>query len=345
MTEPSGKSERKNPFKPIYDICNSGGSNHKLVNLPDFPRYMDVELTNHCNFRCLMCWTGTGASRRPKGFMSEQTWQKLLDEIQEHKTPLRFIRWGEPTLHPKYLDFIGQAKRLGITGHLTTNGYLLKESALEQLVELPLDSIKFSLQGIDAATYRQMRNIDGFDQVLENVRRLFRLRGEGLRPYIHVSTSITHETREQVEEFRLAVAKYCDLVSVGRTKLEHIDLDRTRLSEEEKERWRILMDQQTIARRHFECIEIFDKLSINWDGSVSACCGDYDNLMLVGHLENESLKDIWRGPTISYYRRMLADWRHDDLPLCRTCYDVTGELKNLVPVSRPSVEASAPVRP
>ena len=93
---------RLNPFKPIYAECNEGNSRQKIDNLPIFPRCLDIELTNLCNFKCLMCPTGTGAHQRKKGLMSDAVFDKIIDEIKKYKTPLRFIRWGEPTLHPIY---------------------------------------------------------------------------------------------------------------------------------------------------------------------------------------------------------------------------------------------------
>ena len=47
MTE----APRNNPFQPIYDICNAGDSKAKFAALPPFPRLIDVEMTNTCNFR------------------------------------------------------------------------------------------------------------------------------------------------------------------------------------------------------------------------------------------------------------------------------------------------------
>ena len=60
---------------------------------------------------------------------------------------------------------------------------------------------------------------------------------------------------------------------------------------------------------------------IDWEGSVSACCGDYDNLMIVGDLERDSLSAIWHSDALNRFREMLVAGRHDELPLCRSCYD------------------------
>ncbi len=312
---------RLNPFKPIYVECNRGNSKQKLDNLPIFPRCIDIELTNFCNFNCLMCPTGTGSHQRKKGMMSDAIYYKIIDEIRGYKTPLRFIRWGEPTLHHNLIKYLRLAKENNILIHINTNGKLLDRKMMLQLIDIPLDSIKFSFQGVDNKSYREMRNIDYYFTLLKKIKALYELRGSNLYPFIHIATTITYETRDQVKAFKDEVAKFTDLVTVGRTILEHIDTSMTKLSEQEKETLNLLKQKESIIKKYTECPEIFDKLSIDWDGSVTACCGDYDNKMVVGNILKNSLVELWTSDKMNFYRQMLAEMRHDELDLCRTCYD------------------------
>lgn len=74
-------------------------------------------------------------------------------------------------------------------------------------------------------------------------------------------------------------------------------------------RWKIFRTSPAgnVAKRRLDaCPEIFDKRSINWDGSVSACCGDYDNQLIVGDLNQETLKEIFHGEKIQKIRKILA---------------------------------------
>jgi len=313
--------KRINPFAKIYRACNTGSLAEKFAHLPCFPRYLDIELTNRCNFHCLMCPVGTSSIKRKKGFMDRELFHRILDEIQDHRTPLRFIRWGEPLLHPHILDFLTMAKSAGSLLHINTNGSLLSEDYMDAFIGIPVDSIKFSFQGVDRRSYREMRNIDFFDGLLDRIRVLSERRGDRRRPYIHVCTSITYETPEQVQAFSKRVAPYADQISIGRTVLEHIDIPATRLSEEDRRTLQHLKEQESVVKKRLDCPEIFDKLSINWDGTVSACCGDYDNLMLAGDVKQNSLHEIWYSDAINRFRRLLIADRHDDLPLCRFCYD------------------------
>jgi len=308
--------ERINPFRKIYDICDSGDSKDKYEHLPDFPRYIDIELTNYCNYKCLMCPVGTGTMKRVQGFMSKEVYDKLLNEIKDYKTSLRFIRWED------FIEYIKKAKNLGIMCHLNTNGSLLTEDDLKSLVEIGLDSIKFSFQGIDEKSYSEMRNKNCFNDLINKIKRLYEIRGNNIYPYIHIATTVTYENKENVYKFKKYTSQFADLVTIGRTKLEHIDIEKSKLSKEEKEMFKYLKEQESLVKQHFKCCpEVFDKLSINWDGTVTACCGDYDNKMLIGDLKENSLKEIWNSEKADYYRKLLSQKKYDEIGLCRYCYD------------------------
>lgn len=333
-------AERNNPFIPIYQWGNSKSSREKYDQLPDFPNYIDIEMTNLCNFRCLMCPTGTRSLSRSSGMMDEGLFYRILDQIKEHKTPLRFIRWGEPTMHPKLLEFLRAAKSHGIICHMNTNGSKMTDELMQALIEIPLDSIKFSFQGVDQKSYREMRNIDYYDDLLAVVRRLYDMRGERDYPYIQVSTTITYEPRQMVQSFLKHVAPFTDRATVGMTLLSHLDMDKVFLGEEEMKTLEHLRSQERILKKHPECPEVFEKLSINWDGTVTACCGDSDNLMPIGDLREQSLEDIWRGERLKHYRDLLVDMRHDEIPMCSTCWDNSSlRVPGLIPETTQADEA------
>lgn len=312
------------PFQPIYDQCNAGDSKAKLANLPAFPRLIDIELTNTCNFRCLMCPTGNFSQKRAKGFMADEVFFKVLDEIKVHGTPLRFIRWGEPLSHPNVVAYLQGCRDNGILTHLNTNGSKLTPEMMDALIDVPLDSLKFSFQGVDRKSYGEMRNIDFFDDLVATIRQLKEKRGERAKPWLQVSTTITYENKELVRRFRELMAPLADMVNVGRTVLEYVDLNAVRLRPHELEELRRLKELESVIKVHPECPEVFDKLSINWDGKVTACCMDSDDMMIIGDVTTQSLAEIWTCDVMTGYRSMLADMRHDELDLCKSCYDTHG---------------------
>jgi len=185
-----------------------------------------------------MCPVGTGTMKRQQGFMDINTCENIIRNIEGKDIPIRFIRWGEPTLHRDYIKFIKMAKDSGIKVHMNTNGTLLNEKQIKELIDIGLDSIKFSFQGVDRQSYLEMRNNDYFDELINKIKSFYELRGNKQKPYIQVSTTITYESKEKVKNFKELISPYCDLVTVGRTILEHIDLDKVKLNETEKNYWK-----------------------------------------------------------------------------------------------------------
>lgn len=315
---------RSNPFQPLYEICDAGNSKAKFAALPPFPRLIDVEMTNTCNFRCLMCPTGNYSQSREKGFMTPEVFYKILKELKPHGTAIRFIRWGEPLSHPNIIEFIQACTDAGLLTHLNTNGSKLDETMISSLIGAGLKSLKYSFQGTDRKTYNEMRNTDFYDGLIEKMGLFKKMRGDSPFPFLHVSTTITYETPAMVEQYKRDMAGLVDTVAVGRTVLDFIDLKTVRLRPHELAILTALRDQESVVKIHPECPEVYDKLSVNWDGEVTACCWDADKLMIIGDVREQTLEEIWRSDKLNEYRRVLADMRHDDLPLCKNCYDTHG---------------------
>jgi radical SAM protein with 4Fe4S-binding SPASM domain len=247
----------ENPFGELYTKSANAWS------VEDKPLFVDVELTNFCNLSCSYCPTGQKKIKRQQGFMADITWYALLDELAEHKIPVRFVRWGEPTLHPRLYEWIGEAHEEGLLAHLTTNGVTLDVDRLRGL-----DSIKFSWHDIDISNV---------------IEKLYR---QESRPYIEI---VGYGQP-------VGVSNIADVIIVEKIK-----------------------DLSKPLEKYLPCPKVNSILSVNWDGTVTACQGDYDNLMTVGDIFASPLLEIWHGDQMNYYRKMLKEMRHAELPLCRNC--------------------------
>lgn len=318
--------ERINSFVNIYKICNNGNNKEKydLIKCGEvsLPRYIDVELTNCCNFKCCFCPTGTKSMQRVKGFMSDAVIEALINNIEKYNIPaVRFIRWGEPTMHPRYIETIEKIKNIGAAVHMNTNGSLLDETQIKKLIDIGLDSIKFSFQGADEGTYNEMREGGDYNRLLEIVRLMYQLRGDNLYPYIQITTTLTGETIEQINNFKYDIGDYCDYYNIGYTKLNHLNVDDMKIDEEEKEKIRQLQQHEKIHHVHMEvCPEAFDKLSINWNGDVTLCCGDYDGYLVIGNILDMDIKQLFNSNAANQYRDIIVEKQYERIKCCSTCY-------------------------
>lgn len=78
----------------------------------------------------------------------------------------------------------------------------------------------------------------------KKVESLYQTRGEKVKPYIQISTTLTGESVEQIENFKKDVEVKCDYYNVRYTQLTHINVDNMKIDEEEKEIIRNLQAQE-----------------------------------------------------------------------------------------------------
>jgi MoaA/NifB/PqqE/SkfB family radical SAM enzyme len=161
---------------------------------PDFsswslPRtdWIQVEVTSRCNAACFYCpRTAYGGAWQDR-LLSLAAFQRLLPALK--KTRLVHLQgWGEPFLHPDFLALTAMAKEAGCRVSTTTNGMLLDEARLRQVVNSGLDVIAFSMTGLEES-HDRARPGTSFRKVLEAIQSLNRLKaGEGrATPQIHIA--------------------------------------------------------------------------------------------------------------------------------------------------------------
>lgn len=283
----------QNPFKDIYNSEEYGV-------IGEFPLIIDIELTNACNLQCSFC--SRQIMEREKGFMSEEILKKVIDECAKHRTAIRFIRWGEPFLHPQIIEFCKYVKSKGLPLHITTNGLLLNKELCKGIIDSGVDSIIFSMQGLTKEEYEKERNNNQYDTLRTNIKLLSLMRMG--KPYMMITCTTTDST--DPTEFKNYWLQYVDEVEVGRTNYARLN--------------------PMVKYNYIVCKEVNRKLSVDWDGKVTACCGDYDNLLTIGDVNKSSLYDIWNGnPKLESIRILLANGCHRSLTLCSKCYPAYGD--------------------
>ena len=250
-----------------------------------------------------MCPVGQGKLMRSKGFMDFSLFKEILwGELKNTDVKgIRFVRWGEPTMHPRFTDFLRETKKAKFLVHFNTNGMLFDEELVWAILAYKVDSIKFSFQGLDKYGYESVRRGGNFDTIKQWIKYLYEKRGNGQRPYITVDTTVTQGDDAGCASFREGFRDISDDINIRETVT-------------------FVGDGFTRTRRNNTCSE-YNKVSLNWDGTVSFCCSDFDNLLLVGNLRKQSLSEVWNGEQAVTYRRMLIEKKHKLLPLCKYCLD------------------------
>lgn len=133
-------------------------------------------LTSGCNCACQHCWfVPERQSQAPGGDALLQP--EVLRRAIEQALPLGLnsIKWtgGEPTLHPRFSDFLHLQQEFGLDGLIETNGMLVTDELASLMAETGVSRVSVSLDSAVSATHDRIRGVEGgFEQTLNGIKAL-----------------------------------------------------------------------------------------------------------------------------------------------------------------------------
>lgn len=127
-----------------------------------------------CNYRCRMCYFSEPDVReRMHGYMTEDELRGVAKAFFGRALKLQIGCGAEPTIYKNLPKVVALGKEYEIPYiSVTTNGVLLTEEKIEQLVNVGLNELTISLHGITKETYEYMMQGGDFDRFLTLVEAL-----------------------------------------------------------------------------------------------------------------------------------------------------------------------------
>lgn len=169
-----------------------------------------VEITDHCNLECPICYAGSGPSR-PKYRTLEQV-ENMLDAVvrNEGEPDVVQISGGEPTIHPQFFEILDAAKRRPIK-HLmvNTNGIrLAQDEAFARRLATYMPGFELYLQ-FDALDRDVLLRLRGAD--LREVRRKALERCNALGLSVNLVVTLAKGVNDHLigEVLRFALEQRC----------------------------------------------------------------------------------------------------------------------------------------
>jgi MoaA/NifB/PqqE/SkfB family radical SAM enzyme len=150
----------------------------------DYPRRLDVSLTERCNLKCAHCIT-LAPERTAYGEARSMTPFVLgrLRSALRHAEHVGFVHGGESLTSPLFFDFLDAIRHARgaerTTVHLLTNGMLLTRSATETLARAGVCSISVSIDGATAATNDAVRCGARFATLVKHLEDAVQARHDG----------------------------------------------------------------------------------------------------------------------------------------------------------------------
>jgi radical SAM protein with 4Fe4S-binding SPASM domain len=106
-----------------------------------------------------------------------------------------------------------------------------------------------------------------------------------------------------------------DYLNDWRGKVDHARLG-GRISESFSEYKR---EGQTVTARKQTCPNIWDRMTVFWNGDVTLCCEDVDGDWVMGNLNEHSISEIWNSERLLAIRKIHREKHFEKFPFCLHC--------------------------
>jgi radical SAM protein with 4Fe4S-binding SPASM domain len=291
------------------------------------PYVFNIETTNYCNMRCVMC-PRTSLMTRKNVWIDDGEYESVLDQITPHDTDSLDTFWkaiendygitadtktedgfyfnvvakcltlhgyGEPLLDKFIVDRVQKCTDRGIPTYFSCVPANINMARIEELMDAGLSVIKFSIDALDDEQAKAIRgNRNNFDHAFQQLLEVTKLRD-----------SKKYDTKIVVT-----------LIALGATNDDlQLQRDFMKLFNEynvfnyvksQDNRWYFEDDEPRENLSHYVreyCEFPWTSATVMANGEVVPCTQDYDAEMSFGNVRDKSLKEIWNGEKYQEFRR------------------------------------------
>ena len=272
---------------------------------------LHIELSNICNHQCLFC--ANRKMTRKKGFIDEKLLIRILKEAYEEGfREVGFYSNGEPFMSKNLGEYIKWAKEIGYTYvYIDTNGGSVEFSTIKEVLDVGLDSIKFSINGTNRENYKLIHGRDDFDRVMNNLRKTYKYKQTiNNKLKVFVSIAITRFVENTYEKFVEECKKHCDEVLINSV----IEMGGY-INEEMK----LISTSIDFSKgMSIPCYMLWNGVFVTYEGYLTACCADFQNYFVYADLNRDSLREAWNNEYITKLRKRHLKGDIEGMP-CVSC--------------------------
>lgn len=310
---------------------------------------VQIGVTSLCPGRCVYCPHTTRAAAWPGKHMRAETFAALWPLLRQAGRA-HLQGWGEPLLHPRFMDFARLALRAGCRVSTTTCGLRMDEELARDIADSGIDVVAFSLAGTDEQSNAPRAGVP-FARVVDAIRQFQTVRRA--RNAVHLEVHLAYlllpsrldAVRRLPELMRdlgvhAAVISTLDYIPNPELAAEAFPPPLTPAAREQIESARRLLAEAAAQAARFGsevhyalpgarprpggCREESTRtLYVGVEGDLSPCvyagvpCSAPAERLVFGNAEHEQALDLWRGAAWQGFREALAS--DAPPPRCRAC--------------------------
>jgi len=273
--------------------------NQRVIGLPF---YVTLESGNSCNLRCPLCPTTFREKEIPKGMLTFENAKKIIDRFPALLL-LSLSLWGEPFLNKEIFQIIKYARRRKIDVFIQSNFSLpqFNEQMAQNIIDSDLSELWLSIDGASQETYEVYRRRGDFGLVMRNLELLCRLKKEQHKqnPRITWKVVVNQFNQHEIGQAReMAERLGVDFRTVEIDTPDHLQGEWKPTSTAEQSSW----ENQT--HRVGRCFQLWQVMTVNFNGDVFPCCGEWSPEDALGNVLRESVRQIWNS---AVYRKRRAN--------------------------------------
>ena len=290
------------------------------------PFLLYIDPSSLCNLKCVFCPTGHSSLKvgYKRGIMPFELFAKIIDDLNDFPKPIKVLRMnkvGEPLLNNQIAKMVRYAKNSNSVEFIdfATNFILFNNELFEELISAGLDRINISLEGVSDLQYKQYCGVNiSLKNIVNNIKWLYSNRG---KCEIVIKAPMNYMSAEDKQNFFDTFGEFCDRISLENLTSIWPGFDISSLS------GLFIADKSQYVelpvRKLAVCTYIFYSMAINSDGSVSACCPDWQQQLVVGNVNTQHLHDIWHGKKMRELQICHLRLEREKIDVCAQCGHIT----------------------
>jgi len=304
------------------------------------PITIDCALTRKCTYKCVYCY-GRLQANEEKEISRDVIFRFLDDAAEIGVKAVSFVSDGESTCSPHLYEAITRGKNNGLDIALGTNGYLLKDERLGDILPA-LTYLRFNISAAGAPRYAQIHGCKEkcFHKVCNTVETCIKIKKEkDLKVTVGLQMVLLPEFADQIIPLAILgkelgvdylVIKHCSDDEIGSLGVDYTQYDKLvdllreaeGYSDEEylvKIKWTKILSGG--KRKYSRCYGPPFIIQFSGSGLVAPCgmlFNDKYKKFHIGNIVDTSFKEIWQSDRYWEVINLIASDRFNAKKECGT---------------------------
>lgn len=289
------------------------------------PVVYNIETTNRCNMRCKMCPRTTMMTRNISD-IDINTFKKVIDQIEPHSMEkwgewkqyceskygikesdepsenhfflyiiakvIQLHGYGDPLLDVNMVEYIQMLTKKNIPTYFSCNPANINLDATYRMMEAGLGYIKYSIESVDDEEYKKIRGrAANFTKSYQDIIKVLEYKHKHNLNTVIVITMLNLNKKNQQEEYEALRGAFSGLDVYIYLKSEDCQWYRK--------------DYHPTKSIHWSepCKHPWMTMTIKSNGEAAMCMEDYNNEIVLGDVNENTLYDIWNGTQYEEFRK------------------------------------------